>query len=139
METFIKNKLLGREQRMLPAKTYNVIKHLLHQNKHRPVFVPVRSMQYQAIIDTQEVIFVDVHRRPFIEFSWQKFSPQIRENLTDPVPYQFVHYEPQAIETMKRMQGEFFLFAYQLNERKKESEQLNKQNNKVVPFQLPKK
>ena len=132
---FFRNKVLGTKPSSLPASTYNIIKLLLHQNRQKPVFVPVRSMQYQAIIDNEELIFVDIHRRPYIEFAWQKFRPQQRSALTEPVPYEFVYYEEQALETMQRMQGEFHKFAYQLNERKREQEKLDQQENKIISFQ----
>ncbi len=133
---FFRNQSLGRQARSLPANTYNIIKTLLHQNQQKPVFVPVRSMQYQAIIDNEEVIFVDIHRRPFIEFAWQRFIPQRRTCLTEPVPYEFVFYEAQAIETMQRMQGEFYKFACQLYNRKHAQEKLDQQENKIIPFKL---
>lgn len=118
MEYFYRGDALGSKQRLLPASTYNVLRTLYHQCDGGCVFVPVRSMQYQAVIDDSEVVFVYAHKRSFIEFSWCHFKPQQRNSLDDPVPYEFVYYDLQALETMQRMQGEFNKFAHQLNERR---------------------
>ncbi|MEE9328387.1 MAG: hypothetical protein V3U71_13960 [Cocleimonas sp.] len=48
------------------------------------MFVPIRSMQYMAVIDREEVIFVYAHRREVIEFTWRRFNPQERNSLEDP-------------------------------------------------------
>ncbi|MEN8212909.1 MAG: hypothetical protein ABFR19_00975 [Pseudomonadota bacterium] len=110
-EYFFRDAELGSEQRSLPAETYNAM-HLLFEHSGDPaVFVPIRSMQYLAVIDAEEVIFVDaVARRRLIELSWCNFSPRSRTSLTDAVPFRFVYYDQRALETMKRLQCEFSKF-----------------------------
>ncbi len=134
METFQTGPILGTEKRQLPAATYNLMRTLFHQCNHSCLFVPVRSVQYQAIIDEIEVSFVYTHRRSHIEFCWRKFKPQQRESLDDSVPYEFVYYDPQALETMQRMQGEFHLFPQQLYARNHEKELKKFSSETVIEF-----
>ncbi len=132
MEIFYKGEELGVEQRLLPASTYNVMRTLFHQSNRDCVFVPVRSMQYQAIIDASEVVFVDAHRRSYVEFAWRKFMYHKRSNLQDPVPYEFVYYDQQALESMLRMQGEFHKFLTQLYSRTHARDTLTNSGETVI-------
>ena len=107
-ESFYRGDELGSEIRSLPAETYNTMRLLLDFSDTSCVFVPVRSMQYMAVIDKEEVIFVDgLKAKKVIELTWKSFKPQERENLIDPVSYSFTYYDEVAIETMKRLQWEF--------------------------------
>ncbi len=133
MESFITGEIMGIEQRTLPANTYNLMRTLFHQSGRSCLFVPIRSMQYQAIIDEKEVSFVYAHRRTHIEFVWRKFKPQQRESLDDAVDYEFIYYDERAPETMKRAQIEFHKFCQQLYERNVHSKRL-KRSQKVAPF-----
>lgn len=136
MEYFKTGKVLGTEQRSLPAKTYNIMRTLFHQCEHTCLFVPVRSMQYQAIIDDSDVAFVYAHRRSHIEFTWRHFQPQLRGGLDDPVPFDFVYYDKQALETMLRIQGEFHKFAHQFYERAHSADQHDSSDSNIItPFQ----
>jgi len=107
-ETFYRGEELGREARKLPAVEYNLSHLMLTKSKQSCLFVPIRSMQYLAVIDDEEIIFVDAINKRIIQFAWKYFTPQTRESLTDPVSYTLVYYQPGAIETMKRLQGEYF-------------------------------
>ncbi len=119
-ESFNRGEALGHKARMLPAETYNAMRLLLDYSDASCVFVPIRSMQYMAVIDQEEVIFVDaVSARRSIEFSWQQFKPQQRSSLTEPVAYRFTYYDVKAIETIKRAQGEFNRFVQQMIDRGK--------------------
>jgi len=104
MEYFETGEIRGIEERLLPASTYNIMRTLFHQSDSSCVFVPIRSMQYQAIIDEKEVNFVYTHRRTHIEFAWRYFKPQQRESLGDAVHYEFIYYDDRAVEVMKRVQ-----------------------------------
>lgn len=106
-ETFYRPTELAREARTLPADTYNLAHLLLARARHRCVFVPIRAMQFLAVIDAEELIFVDREGRRMIDIAWREFRPQTRTALTDPVPYQAVYYSGTARQTMPRLQGEF--------------------------------
>jgi hypothetical protein len=98
---------LRREARHLPAEAYNTAHLLLEHSKSGVVFVPIRSMQYLAVIDRDEIIFLDSENKSWVEIAWQNFRPQQRIALTEPVPYEAVYYSQNASETMKRLLGEF--------------------------------
>lgn len=110
-EDFYRREELGSEQRSMPAKIYNTSRLLLEHSQESCVFVPIRSMAYLAVIDHEEIIFVDaVAGRRQIEFSWQQFQPQLRSDLVSPVPYNFVYYDEKALSTVRQAQGEFTRF-----------------------------
>jgi len=58
-EIFFRRKETAREQVSLPAPLFNRCQLLLNRAATAHVFVPVRSMQFQAVIDSDEIIFVD--------------------------------------------------------------------------------
>lgn len=82
---------LQREARQPPAAVYNTAHLLLEHNPDGVVFVPVRSMQYLAVIDHEEIIFLDSENKSWVEIAWQNFRPQARTTLTDAVPYESVY------------------------------------------------
>lgn len=106
-ESFYREEEVGREQRLVPASIYNLAHTMLSHEGSKSLFVPIRSMQYLAVIDSEEIIFVHREGRRMIEISWQNFRPQVRTALEDPVPYDMVYYNDNGPETMKRLQVEF--------------------------------
>ena len=120
-EVFYRGDKIGHEDRNLPAVTYNAMRLLFDYSNSSSVFLPIRSMQYMAIIDHEEVIFVDgLCAKKSIEFAWRHFNPQQRNKLTDPVPFRFSYYEEKALETIKRIQWEFDKALHQHHEKNKE-------------------
>lgn len=117
-ESFYRDQALASEARALPAAIYNLAHTLLAQCGRDCLFVPIRSMQYLAVIDHEEIIFVESATRPLIELAWQQFNPHARNAIDEAVPYQAVYYTPQATETMKRLQWEFFKALELLAERR---------------------
>jgi len=106
-ETFYRGNELARERRAMPARTYNLTRILLTRTRDAFVFVPIRSMQYLAIVESAEFNFLHSEERPDIELSWQNFAPAERSGLDDPVAYDAVYYRAHAAVTMRRLQGEF--------------------------------
>jgi hypothetical protein len=98
---------LASEERQLPAETYNLARVLLGHNGMEPVFVPIRCMQYLAIVDRNEIIFVDGIDKSRAALAWTDFHPQKRSGLQDPVSYTARYYQPGAAQTMLRLQSEF--------------------------------
>lgn len=96
-----------RETRHLPAATYNLAHTLLARSPSGVVFVPIRRMQFLAILDREEIVFVAAERKSLIDIAWQHFRLQRRSALDQPVAYEAVYYHPAAAEAMKRLQGEF--------------------------------
>lgn len=105
---------VAREERRMPAAAYNLAITLLARSDNQCLFVPIRSMQYLAILDAEEFVFLDSLNKSWVEIAWQNFHPQERGALDDPVPYQAVHYNDEAAETMKRLQHEFGLALHEL-------------------------
>lgn len=105
--TCYRDQELLREVRHLPAATYNLAHTLLARSPSGVVFVPIRAMQFLAILDQEEFVFIDSNRKSLIDIAWQNFRPQARAALDEPVAYETVYYHPAAEDTMKRLQSEF--------------------------------
>ena len=117
-ERFYREQELARLPDFLPAATYNLA-HTLLARAGKCLFVPIRSMQYMAVLDADEFIFVDSQNKAWVELAWQHFRPQARSALDERVPFEQVHYLPQASETMKRLPGAFHQALQILAERNK--------------------
>ena len=117
-ERFYREQEIARLPEFLPAATYNLA-HTLLARAGRCLFVPIRSMQYMAVLDLEEFIFVDSQNRAWVELAWQRFRPQARASLDERVPFEVVHYLPQAAQTMKRLPMAFYLALQELADRQK--------------------
>ncbi len=106
-ERFYRDQEIARIPAVLPAATYNLA-HVLLARAGQCLFVPLRSLQYMAVLDAEEFIFVDSQNKAWVELAWQQFRPQARNALDAPVAFEVVHYTPTAAETMKRLPGEFY-------------------------------
>jgi hypothetical protein len=105
-ESFYRPPEMAREARRIPAETYNLAHVLLKRSGQECVFIPIRSMQYLAVVDAEEIIFVHREGRRMIELAWQHFRPQARAGLSEPVPYEVVYYAHSGLTTMLRLQTE---------------------------------
>jgi hypothetical protein len=114
-ETFFRPAEYSRQASALPADLYNALQLLLKGQKGTCVFVPIRAMQYQAVADREEVIFVDSHGGyahqdgeggRLIRIAWVLAPPTGRDSLTEPVPCEVVFYAPGLKETQWRLIGE---------------------------------
>ncbi len=133
-EEFYRGTALGSEQRSMPAAFYNEMRLLYQRNETECVFVPVRALQYMAVIDNEEVIFVDIHFRRVIEFSWQAFKPQSRSGLNCPVEYECTWYNRKAADTMLRMPTEFSAAVHRQLQRLRKQEKSS--DSKLLSFPL---
>lgn len=105
--TCYRDQELQREVRQLPAATYNLAHTLLAHSPSGVMFVPIRAMQFLAILDYEEFVFIDSNRKSLIDIAWQNFRPGERAALDEPVSYETVFYHPEAEVAMKRLQSEF--------------------------------
>jgi len=112
---FTRKDEIGREQRTIPADLYNKIHLLFARLSGEHLFVPIRSMQYLAVVDKEEIVFVDGQGPRAIEISWRDFRVGEREDLRAPVAYTCIYYDEKGREIMNRLQSEF-LKALQLLE-----------------------
>jgi len=116
-ETFYRRDEVAREPRALSAPTYNLAHVLLARAAGGCLFVPIRSMQFLAVLDSEEFIFVDREGGHMIEIAWQHFRPAERTALDEPVAYEAVYYTASGAQTMQRLQGEFHKAITQLEQR----------------------
>ncbi|MFZ2541041.1 MAG: hypothetical protein WAW75_04625 [Gallionella sp.] len=98
---------VSHESRHLPAGTYNLAITLLARSSNDCLFVPIRSLQYLAILDAEEFVFVDGASKCRIDIAWRNFRPMERITLDDPVSYEAVYYLPDTATLMSRLQTEF--------------------------------
>jgi hypothetical protein len=107
-ETFFRGEPIETKQQQMPLDYYRQITGLLRNSGHSCVFVPIRTMQYMAVIDAEEVIFVSMYYRSQIQFAWRYFDLREMTDLTrDTVRYQFEYYDPEALMVMARVPREF--------------------------------
>ncbi len=116
-ETFYRTDELRRQTSAMPGATYNLAHQLVAHSPQGCIFVPIRSMQYLAVLDAQEFIFIDSQGDRRIELAWQGFHPQTRTALDEPVPFELIYYRSQGEATMRWLPGEFYKSMMQLSER----------------------
>lgn len=73
--TLYREEPLAEENRQLPADIYNIAHLLLAMHSTACVFVPIRTMQYLAIIDAEEIVFVDSNYKNEVAIAWTDFRP----------------------------------------------------------------
>jgi len=105
---FVRGTSIKSQARTLPADYYNKLQLLFAHAHNKQVFIPIRSMQFLAVFDKQEVIFVHSSSKQCIQLSWHHFKPQQRDTLHDPVAYQCDYYEAESLDIMLRLHGEFY-------------------------------
>jgi hypothetical protein len=96
-----------RETRHLPAEVYNLARLLLAHSDKPCVFVPIRSMQYLAVIDHEEIVFVDRERPSLVQIAWQSFRRRERNALDERVEFEAAYYTPESLGIMARLMSEF--------------------------------
>jgi len=146
-ETFFRPAEMEREGLSIPAPFFNRCRLLVSRCESEHVFVPIRSMQYQAVIDREEIIFVDNHGGyafcegeggRLIVLAW-KFSQDVgRDSLDEPVEIKLVSYSRDGREKHRRLMSEFPRALDRLEEKYRVSGCDPKRKN-ILPFQLPSK
>lgn len=99
----------------IPAALYNQCRRLLARCPTECVFVPIRSMQCLAVIDREEIIFVDslgyaVHEGQggrLILQSWITDMHAGPDSLSEPVSIERVYYTDNGEEIQRRLMSEF--------------------------------
>jgi len=141
-ETFFLPKEVERKQWSVPADIYNLYRALQLRNQAGHVFVPIRTMQFMAVLDKSEIVFVDSQSYAvskdeggrLILVAW-KFAESIdRDALTDPVPCEVVFYEQDNCELQLRLVSEFRQ-AMDLMDQRYRNEQLPAKGAKILSLQ----
>lgn len=114
-ETFFRpDEPAASQQSALPGDIVNGLKRLLARSGGGCVFLPLRAVQYQAVIDREEVVFVDAiggyaHQDGvggrLIRIAWRWHSGA-RDSLDGPVPCEIIHYFPGLKEIQWQLVGE---------------------------------
>lgn len=140
-ETFFRPDEVARERLSIPAPLYNRCRLMLSRCHYAHVFVPVRSMQMQSVIDEGEVIFVDNQAYAvrdgeggrLIMLAWVFRHDQGRDDLTEPAPIELVYYHESARELHTRLIGQFN-GALDLMEQRYREHGCEPRSKKVLPF-----
>jgi hypothetical protein len=140
-ETFFRPDELARERLNLSAVLYNRCRLLLARCEYEHIFVPVRSLQMQAVIDDHEVIFVDNQAYAvrdgeggrLIMLAWVFRHDVGRDDLNTPVPIELAYYHESARDLHNRLVGEFGK-ALDLMERRHKDKGCEPRSKKVLPF-----
>lgn len=114
---------------------------MLSRCRYEHVFVPIRSMQIQSVIDEDEVIFVDNQAYAvrdgeggrLIMLAWVFRHDQHRDDLTEPVPIELAYYHHSARELHNRLIGDFGK-ALDLVEERQREHGCDPRSKKVLPF-----
>lgn len=140
-ETFFRPDEIVRERLNIPAPLYNQCRLMLARCQYDHVFVPIRTMQYQAVIDDAEVIFVDNlayavrngEGGKLIRIAWQFCHHGEREDLNEPATIDLVYYDKESPQIQHRLIGEFTKALAILEERSKERG-CEPRSRKILPF-----
>jgi hypothetical protein len=110
-ETFFMPPEVARESWSCPADIYNLTHTLLTRSEYDCVFVPIRSMQYLAVINASEIIFVDSQAYAYrdneggrlIMLAWIFDSAAHRRALNEPVPCEVACYHADSAMLQLRL------------------------------------
>jgi len=61
------------------SRTYNLAFTLLSRSTTGSLFIPIRAMQYLAILDAEEFVFLDGERKCWIDIAWRNFQPPVTD------------------------------------------------------------
>ena len=114
-ETFFLPEAVGQQAWTLPADIYNLSRTLLGRSEFNCTFVPIRSMQYLAIITRDEIVFVDslayAYREDeggrLIVLAWKFDNTTRRDAIDQPQPCQVIHYHPEGRQIQLRLVGAY--------------------------------
>jgi hypothetical protein len=96
-----------RETRHLPGPVYNLARLLLARSARPCVFVSIRSMQYLAVIDAEEIVFVDREQPSQVQLALQNFHSGERNALDERVECEAAFYTAGSLQLMARLMTEF--------------------------------
>jgi len=114
-ETFFLPKEVERKKWSVPAETYNLYRSLLKRCTTGHAFIPIRSLQFMAILDNSEIVFVDSQSYAYskdeggrlILITWAFSSTQDRDALNQPMPCEVIFHEKKNPDLQLRLIAEF--------------------------------
>ena len=140
-EIFFRAEPVSSETTTIPAQLYNRCRLMQSRCTNKHMFVPIRTMQFLAVVDEHEVIFVDSQAYTvsggeggrLIVLSWNFAQGASRDSLDQPVSMEVFYHYPQAQEIQKRMIVEFD-HALEDLEQHMSKEGCDPKLKKVIPF-----
>jgi len=126
---FTPDEFFCRKTRLL-SRTYNLAHVLLNRNQTDHLFVPIRSLQYLAIIEKNAFWFVDSLAYAvrnddggrLIRVSWHPLiNPNQREGLTQDVDCRIIFYGEDMSDIQTRLSSEFYQSMLQIDQRHRDS------------------
>jgi len=138
-ETFFLPNEVERKSWSLPAEIYNLYHTLQMRCDTGHVFVPIRNMQFMAVLDKNEIVFVDSQSYAvskdeggrLILIAWKFSDSHDRDALTDPMPCEVVFYERQNKDLQLRLIAEFRQ-AMELMDKRYRDDQLPAKGAKIL-------
>ena len=138
-ETFFLPKEVDRKTWSVPAEIYNLYHSLQRRNEVGHVFVPIRSLQFMAILDKNEIVFVDSQSYAVSEteggrlilLAWKFPASHDRDSLTDAMPCEVVFYANKNSDLQLRMIAEF-KEAMELMDQRYRDEQIPAKGAKIL-------
>ncbi|VAW69508.1 hypothetical protein MNBD_GAMMA10-3181, partial [hydrothermal vent metagenome] len=118
------------QQNCILSKTYNLAHTLLKRSQSTHLFIPIRSLQYLAIIEMNAFWFVDSlayatrgdEGGRLIRISWQPLvSPNQRESLVQNMDCRVIFYGGDMQKTQNRLGNEFYRAMQQIDQRHKDA------------------
>ncbi len=114
-ETFFLPDEVERKDWMVPADIYNLYHSLQVRVHNAHVFVPIRGLQFMAVLDKNEIVFVDSQSYAvsqeeggrLILIAWKFPASHDRDGLTDPMPCEVVFYQQKNGDLQLRLVNEF--------------------------------
>jgi len=141
IETFFLPREVERHSWSIPASIFNRYRSMLIRNQGRPVFVPIRSIQFLAVLDQREILFVDSQSYAvrgetggrMILLAWRFEELKERDSLDKPMPCEVVSYERVDLDLQRRLIEDFRKALEVLDERQR-SAFTGKNGVNVVPM-----
>jgi len=129
-QTFFKPDAFFCKKTKLLSQVYNLAHVLLNRSNSNHLFIPVRSMQYLAILEKNAFWFVDSlayavredEGGRLIRVSWHPLiSANEREGLNQHMDCQVIFYGEDMSEIQNRLNSEFYQAMLEIDQRHRQS------------------
>ncbi len=144
-ESFFIPEEFSCQQEMLLSHTYNLAHVLLNRCQSDHLFVPIRSMQYLAIVEQNAFWFVDSMAYAvqdseggrLITTSWHPvLNPASREGLDQHMDCHIIFYQGDMSDIHNRLRGEFLQAMRQLDSRYRDTIEVDRKIA-ILPLRSP--
>lgn len=121
------------------SETYNLAHTLLNRTQSNHVFVPIRNLQYLAVIDGNDIYFVDSQAYAvndneggrMITISWHPSADTERESLEQNIPMKIIFYDQDMKDIQVRLCRELYEAMLQMDQRYRD-EQIPAEGARII-------